>query len=89
MTRGFLARDKKRVVDLPVEKWRACFFGLDDRTAAAAFGDDDLRDIEERVNARDLMHFLADESHRFGIGDDRDLYADGGSDDGLAWCVVA
>lgn len=89
MANRFLARDKQRAVDLAVEKWRACFIDFENRAAATAFGDDDFCDIEERVNACDLMHFLADESYCFGVGNDRDPYAGGGSDDRFAWCVVA
>lgn len=89
MAGGFLAFDEQRAVDLAMNECWLAFIDFEVCAAAAAFGDDDLCHIVERINAGDLLDFLADEADRFLIGDDQDLHAGGGGDARLLARVIA
>ena len=56
---------------------------LDDRAATDALGEDDLRDVEQRVDAGDLLDLLADELDGGLFRDDGDGDAFGGRDEFL------
>jgi hypothetical protein len=60
---GFLAGEKNRFVEFAAEERRVGFRGFEYGAAACALGEKDLGDIEERVNPRNLVDFLADEMH--------------------------
>jgi hypothetical protein len=75
----FFAGGEKGFIELAEEQRGLGVLDFEQGAAAGALGEEDLRDIVKRVNAGDLMDFLADEVNGFGIGDERDADAGGGS----------
>ena len=72
---GFVPVEEKRVIEFASQQRCGRWCGFEEGTAATTLGKQDLGDIEERINTRDLVDFLADEVHGFRIGNERDSHA--------------
>ena len=68
MADGFLAGQKQGFVQLAAEQRRVARFDLKHRAASAAFGEEDARNIEKRINPCHLVDFAANQVDRLGVG---------------------
>ena len=71
----FLVGEEKRLFQLAADEWGVGLGGFVNRPAAGFFREEDLGDIEERIDAGDLMDFLADEVDGLWIGRDGHAHA--------------
>src|SRR5688572_9800685 len=80
MTESFLTGEEKGFVELAGEKRRLGFLDFEEGPATTAFGEENLGDVEERIDAGDLMDFLADEVDGLGIRQQSHAHDGSGSD---------
>jgi hypothetical protein len=66
----FLASEEKGFLQLAADKRGVGLGGFENRPTAGFFREQDLGDIEERIDPGDLMNFLADEMNGLRIGGD-------------------
>ena len=84
MAEGFLLGKEDGVIKFAAEEGFVFLGDLEERAATGALGEDDFRDVEEWIDAGDLLDLLADELDRGLVGDDGDGDAFGGRDEFLA-----
>ena len=68
MADGFFLGEKQRAIELAMKERRAGGGHFKQRPAPAALGEQNFRNIKERVNAGDLADFLADQMDCLAIG---------------------
>jgi len=81
MAQRFLFGEEKGLIELALIEWRPGFLDFNERATAGTLGEENLRDIEQRINAGDLMNFLADEMNGLVVRYD-------GDSDSLCRCDV-
>ena len=84
MAEGFLLGEEDGVIKFAAEEGFVFLGDLEERAATGALGEDDFRDVEEWIDAGDLLDLLADEFDRGLVGDDGYGDAFGGRDEFLA-----
>ena len=84
VAQGFFLGEENRFIDLAAEEGFVFFGDLENRAATGALGEDDFRDVEERIDAGDLVDLLANELDGGFFRDDGDVDSFGRRNEFLA-----
>jgi hypothetical protein len=75
MTDGFIASEKDGFFELAENERGVRLGGFEDGAHARFFSEQDLGDVEERIDAGDLLDFFDDEANGLNIWSDGDAHA--------------